>query len=193
MATGCSLVVLAGGQSRRMGRDKATLPAGTVTLVERIINNLSASADEVILASGSAALRLRGARTVADHFVGAGPLAGIHAGLTASAFDFAWVVACDYPDVQPAVGVRLRSETTGIDAVVPRVGGLAQGLCAVYSVRLVPVIERLIASGRRSVAALLDSCDVRYVDEDELSGPAATSFRNLNTPSDYEEWLRSML
>ena len=193
MARGCSLVVLAGGLSRRMGRDKATLSAAGQSLTDRIIERLRPVVDEVIVAAGTRDLELAVGRSVHDHFPGAGPMAGIHAGLRAAAFDHAWVVACDYPDVDPGIGRQLIRVVTGFDAAVPLVEGRAQGVCAVYSVGVVSLVERLIVSGQRSVTALLESCRVRYLDEAELRpvDPELASFRNLNTPADYEDWVRS--
>jgi molybdopterin-guanine dinucleotide biosynthesis protein A len=103
------------------------------------------------------------------------------------------VVACDYPDVDPRIVTQLRRVMTGVDAAVPLIAGRPQAVCAVYSAGLAPLIERLIASGQRRVGALLESCRVRYMDEAELrlAGTDLTSFRNLNTPADYEEWVRS--
>ncbi len=193
MTRGCSLVVLAGGRSRRMGRDKATLSAAGQTLTDRIIERLSPVVDEVIVAAGARDLEPGVGRSVQDRFAGAGPLAGIHAGLRAATFDHAWVVACDYPDVDPRIGLQLRRVVTGFDAAVPLIAGRAQGVCAVYSVGQASLIERLIAAGQRSVAALLESCRVRYLDEAELRevDPGLASFRNLNSPADYEDWIRS--
>jgi molybdopterin-guanine dinucleotide biosynthesis protein A len=176
-----------------MGKDKATLSAAGQSLTERIIERLSPVVDEVIVAVGARDLELGVGRSVHDHFSGVGPLAGIHAGLRAAAFDHAWVVACDYPDVDPGIGRQLLRVVNGFDAAVPLVEGRAQGVCAVYSVRVIAVVERLIASGQRSVAALLESCRVRYLDEAALRqvDPQLASFRNLNTPADYEDWVRS--
>jgi molybdopterin-guanine dinucleotide biosynthesis protein A len=193
MTAGCSLVVLAGGRSRRMGADKATLAAGRQTLTERIIERLGAVVDEVIVAAGDNHIDPVPGRIVQDHFPGAGPLAGIHAGLRAAAFENAWVVACDYPDVDPGIGLLLVRAVSGFDAAVPLVAGRPQGVCAIYSVPLASRIERLIASGERRLGALLESSLVRYLDERELRevDPELASFRNLNTPADYQEWIRS--
>jgi molybdopterin-guanine dinucleotide biosynthesis protein A len=176
-----------------MGRDKALLRAGDETFLERIIGRVAPSVDEVILAGGEAPHPGLAVRQVPDIFPGAGPLAGIHAGLAAARFETAWVVACDYPDVDPAIGVRLRQSLAGFDAAVPRVFGRAQGLCAVYSVRLVPSLERLITAGHRRVGSLLESIDVHYLDENDLYPIDADlgSFRNVNTPADYEEWVKT--
>ena len=193
MTRGLSLVVLAGGRSRRMGADKATLATDGQTLTARIIERLGPVAGEIIVAAGDNLLEPGAGRIIQDQFPGAGPLAGIHAGLRAATFENAWVVACDYPDVNPAIGLLLLQAVSGFDAAVPLIAGRPQGVCAVYNVRLASRIERLIASGRRSVGALLDSCRVRYLDEAEVRQVDAQlgSFRNLNTPADYEDWVRS--
>ena len=86
MTGGCSLVVLAGGRSQRMGKDKATLAANGKTLVARIIERLGPVVDETIVAAGPNQIEAVAAKIVADEFPAAGPLAGIHAGLRAAAF-----------------------------------------------------------------------------------------------------------
>ena len=79
------------------------------------------------------------------------------------------------------------------DAAVPRVGGRAQGTCAVYRVDLGPRIRSALEAGRGSILGVLNESDVRYLDEDALRQVDSTlhSFRNLNTPEDYERWLRT--
>ena len=193
MMAGCSLVVLAGGRSRRMGRDKALLPAGEETVVDRIIDRLAPLVDDIIVAGRSSFPGRPEIRFVEDRYPNAGPLAGIHAGLRAAAGRHAWVVGCDLPDVDPALGPLMLSAIHGADAVVPRIAGEPQGVCALYDVRLVELIESLLEAEQRSVAGLLAACSVRYLDEAELRSvdPELGSFRNLNTPADYEGWIRS--
>lgn len=192
MAHGCSLVVLAGGRSRRMGQDKAGLSAGEATLLEHIVRRLAPVVDEVIIAGGAPVDRIA-ARVVADRYPGAGPLAGMHAGLRATTAAHAWVVACDLPDIEPALGSLLLRHAAGVDAVVPRVESKPQGLCAIYDVRLATCIERLLVLGDRRVTSLLAGASVRYLESAELGevDPALRSFRNLNTPADYAAWLSS--
>lgn len=187
------MIVLAGGQSRRMGTDKARLPARTTTLVQRIIDRLSPVVDQVIVAGGSFP-DLNGVRAVADDRPGAGPLAGIAAGLRALPGEVGWVVACDLPDVDPRVGELLFGLAADVDAAVPRPGTQPEALCAVYRRRLVPRIEGLLAAGEHRVTALLGESNVRYVDAAELRmvDPELRSFRNLNTPEEYRAWLDSI-
>ena len=184
-----------------MGRDKGNLHAGGGTLIERIVDRLSPGVGEVIIAGGDPP-RIAGIHHVADTRPGAGPLAGISAGLTATSSELAWVVACDLPDVEPAVGDLLfasfpQGEGEGggdVDAVVPRLDGRVEGLCAVYRRTLAARIVALIDTGERRVTALLDQIRVRYIGADELRrvDPELRSFRNLNTPAEYQAWLSSL-
>jgi molybdopterin-guanine dinucleotide biosynthesis protein A len=193
MPSGCSLVILAGGLSRRMGRDKAALPAGDGTLIEHLARRLSPVVDEVIIAGGSASARLDGARLVADRDPGLGPLAGLHSGLTAARYPYAFVVGCDLPDVEPALVTLLLELAANYEAVVPQVDRDPEVVCALYARTVASRIEALLDAGERSIKALLAASEVRYVQSQELMAvdPELRSFRNINTPADYQAWLRT--
>lgn len=190
MMDGCTLVILAGGASRRMGRDKAALPAAETTVAERLIRRLAPVVDQVIIAGGS--LEIPGVRRVPDRRPGLGPLAGMQTGFEVALHPLVWVVACDLPDVTPALLSLLRSNAADVDAVVPVAGGEVQGLCALYRRRVSSRIDDLLATNRRSVQALLSEIRARYLDQRELRAvdPELDSFRNLNTPAEYDAWLR---
>jgi molybdopterin-guanine dinucleotide biosynthesis protein A len=191
MRSGCSLVILAGGRSRRMGHDKATLPAGDGTLIGHLARRLAPVVDETIIAGGSVDPPIEGARVVADHQAGLGPLAGMLAGFAAAKQRHVWVVACDLPDTEPALGGLLLALAGDYEAVVPRPDQEPEGVCALYVRELAPRIEALLESGQRSIKSLLDRSAVRYLTSDELRAvdPQLRSFRNINTPTDYETWL----
>jgi molybdopterin-guanine dinucleotide biosynthesis protein A len=191
MADGCTLLILAGGRSRRMGRNKAQLPAGDGTLIDHLARRLAPVVDETLVAGGPESVRLAGARRIDDRYQGLGPLAGIHAGLLEARFSLVWVVACDLPDVEPALGELLRGYAAGVDAVVPRLGDDSEGVCAVYDRSLAPRIETFLQTGERRVQHFLGRIAVRYVTPAELRrvDPELRSFRNINTPADYEAWL----
>lgn len=193
MHSGCSLVILAGGLSRRMGRDKAALPAGDGTLIEHLARRLAPVVDETIVAGGSGRDHPPGARMVEDRYPGLGPLAGIHAGLLAARYPQVWVVGCDLPDVDPGLASLLRGLAGDYDVVVPRLDSEPQGVCALYDRELASRIEGLLAAGERRVKMLLAASRVRYVTVEELRAvdPELRSFRNINTPADYEAWLKT--
>ena len=190
MRSGCSLVILAGGRSRRMGHDKATLPVGDGTLIEHLARRLAPVVDETIIAGGVAP-PFEGASVVPDREPGLGPLAGMLAGFAAAKQRHVWVVACDLPDIEPALGGLLVALAGDYEAVVPRPEQEPEGVCALYVRELAPRIEALLESGQRSIKSLLDRSAVRYLTSDELRAvdPQLRSFRNINTPTDYETWL----
>ncbi|SRR5713101_3419560 len=193
MRSGCSLVILAGGLSRRMGRDKAALPAGDGTLIEHLARRLAPAVDETIIAGGSDRPALDGVRMVDDRYPRLGPLAGMHAGLTAARFPYAFVVGCDLPDVEPSLVELLTALAGDYEAVVPRIDGRPEGVCALYQRALASRIEALLTAGEHSVQTLLTASHVRYVGPEELraADPALRSFRNINTVADYQAWLKT--
>jgi molybdenum cofactor guanylyltransferase len=204
MADGCTLLILAGGHSRRMGRDKAALPARasnpsqelqrrpTPTFVEQIASRLLPVVDEVIVSGHSSQALGDNLRLVNDLFPGGGPLAGMHAGFLVASNEHVWVVACDLPDVVPQLGALMLQLATEVDAVVPTVDGQPQGVCAIYRRALASHLGGMLERGERSVKALLAGISVRWVAEPELRliDPDLRSLRNINTPGEYEEWLR---
>jgi molybdopterin-guanine dinucleotide biosynthesis protein A len=193
MRSQCSLVILAGGRSRRMGHDKATLPVGDGTLIEHLARRLAPVVDETIIAGGSVHRPIEGAHFIPDHRPGLGPLAGMLAGLTAAKHRHVWVVGCDLPDVEAALGSLLQALAGDYEAVVPWAHEEPEGVCALYVRELAPRIETLLEAGQRSIKSLLDGSAVRYVASDELRAvdPELRSFHNINTPAEYESWLKT--
>lgn len=128
-----------------------------------------------------------------DRYAGLGPLAGMHAGFSAARHPLVWVVACDLPDVEPAIGALLRGLAPDYEAVVPHVDGEPQGVCALYDRALASRIETMLDAGDRSIKTLLSASKVRYVTPEELRAvdPELRSFRNINTLADYEAWLKT--
>src|SRR5438034_5742108 len=133
MRGGCSLVILAGGLSRRMGRDKAALPAGDGTLIEHIARRLAPVVEETIVAGASGRHHLRGTTMVDDRYPGLGPLAGIHAGLLVARSPLAWVAGCALPDVDPGLAALLRRLTGEVDAAVAPLASELQPASRAYA------------------------------------------------------------
>ena len=176
-----------------MGRDKAALPVGRVSLLEHLARRLSPVVDEIIVAGGAQTYPIPSVRAVADVYVGRGPLAGMHAGFLGARQPLVWVVACDLPEVEPQLAPLMLGSATDVDAVVPRPYGEPEGVCAIYRRELALPIETLLTAGQQSVKQLLNSIRVRYLEAEELRAvdPELRSFRNLNTPADYRAWISS--
>ena len=180
-------IVLSGGQSKRMGQNKALMPLAGSTLISQVLDKLSRLCDELIVSANDvepyADLRVR---VVQDTIAGMGALSGIHAGLAAIRNEKAIVVACDLPFLSLSLLRYMAAVALDYDVVVPRLGKYYEPLHAVYDVKCVAPIEQLVAHGPCRVVRLFDHVRVREVTEDpvRLFG-ASLSFYNVNTP---EEW-----
>jgi len=193
-------IVLAGGQSRRMGRPKALLPFGDETLLQRVVRRLSAVCAPIVVvrAPGQTLPDLpESVRITEDRVVGKGPLAGIAAGLEAleGDADAAFVSSTDAPFVDPEL-VRFLEELRGkaFDVVVPRAQNHYHPLAAIYAVSVRPEIDRLLAEDRLRPFFLFERVRARFVEEGELRArapidPDLRALANLNTP---EDWLRAL-
>ncbi|QBD81506.1 molybdenum cofactor guanylyltransferase [Ktedonosporobacter rubrisoli] len=189
-------IILAGGRSRRMGRDKAflSLPGpGERTFVEYLTHLLTSLCHEVVLVVRDTEQMARYAsyatsniRLVADKVADTGPLMGLYTGLGAIATTHALVVAVDMPFVQPVMASFLLSCPLDEAPVVPVVKAIPQVLLAVYPRTLVPQLEALLQEGRRDLRSVLEARHVHYIDETHLReiDPQLRSFVNVNTPEE---------
>lgn len=180
-----SAIVLCGGRSSRMGRDKAGLRFGSETSLERVVRLVREVTADVVIAGESSATRPMRERVVGDP--GHGPLVALGVGLGAVGTGRALLVACDMPLVRPGLLRRLLELQGDFDACVPRVDGLAIPTCAVYARRVEGVVQSLVEGGERSLRALVDRLSVRWVEEVELRDvdPGLQSFIDCDTPEDY--------
>lgn len=187
-----TLLVLAGGRSSRMGSPKALLPVGDQALVQWIIASLAPAFDEVLVSGPGSLLppELRPV-AVADLHPGAGPLAGLEAGLKRARHDTLVAVACDMPLVTESLARLLVRSCRGHDAAVPRPAGRPEPACAAYRRSALPTIVQSVAEGRLAARQALISMDVRYLGEAELAAAGADrrTFWSINTPEDYRQFL----
>ena len=192
MIEDCTAIILAGGDSQRMGSDKANLLLGGQTLLQRVIATMQQIFPRVIISVRQprpdiALPQVCDERAGAGATPGAGPLAGLVAGLGRVTTPWAFVVACDMPFVAPALVEQLGKFRSDHQAIVPVVHGHPQPLAAFYaSSCLAAMRAQLAGGGKRSLRAALEQLQVRYVDEAELlqADPALRSFFDLDTPQD---------
>jgi molybdopterin-guanine dinucleotide biosynthesis protein A len=181
--------VLAGGESTRMGPDKAFLQLGRETLLARAVRLTGTVCAEVRIVGSAARFAGHGA-VVEDIFPKRGPLGGIHAALNTSATDLNLVLAVDLPFVEARFLDYLVARAGACDAVVtvPRASGGWQPLCAVYRKAFAKAAEVALVQGKNRIDALFASVKTQIIDEDELAraGFSPAMFRNLNTPEDWE-------
>jgi molybdopterin-guanine dinucleotide biosynthesis protein A len=177
--------ILAGGESRRMGRDKAFLPFGRTTVVERVAARLrEACADVFVVANNPEPYEALGLRTVPDALPERRSLVGIYTAVR-HAGGPAFVCGCDMPFLCAALVRYMGDLARSADVVIPRVRDY-EPLHAVYTPACLEPITRVLASGGRN-ADLLRDVRTRVVDSDELRrfDPDLRSLVNLNTPDEY--------
>jgi molybdopterin-guanine dinucleotide biosynthesis protein A len=181
--------VVAGGASRRMGRDKALLPWGQATLLDHAVARLREVCAEVrILCGPKPRYAERGVALELDVVEHAGALGGVLSGLRRLKPRGAGVfLAVDLPLVTPALLSHLLRLGEGFDAVVPRSPDGPEPLCAIYRESCRPAIERTLAAGDPKMTAFWPEVRVREATAAELErfGDPAVLFRNVNAPEDY--------
>jgi molybdopterin-guanine dinucleotide biosynthesis protein A len=176
-----TVVIMAGGQSKRMGTDKALLPINGMPMIENVCLALRPHFDEVVVsASDELSYGFLGVRVIADRIARQGPLAGLASALAGSGSELNFVIACDIPEVNMPFARHLLREAEGYDIVVPGNGEHVEPLYAVYRNTVVETIDGLLDSGERRVRALFDVCRTKVVDP---SGADVAG--NLNTMEEY--------
>jgi len=192
-------IILCGGKSTRMGRDKATLPFGPELMLERIVRLLSEvvtpSRLVVAAAPGQSLPPLPPPLIVSrDEHPERGPLAGIVAGLAAlpADVDAAYITSCDVPLLVPAFAARMFELLGDHDIAVPIETDQLHPLAAVYRTSVLAHARRLIAANQLRLRSLFDEVNTRFVPVDELRpvDPDLKTLLNLNRDEDYQAALR---
>lgn len=185
-AQGWGGVVLAGGKSSRMGRDKALLERNGRTLIANAVELLRPHVDELLIIGDPVKYDHVGPITIADDRPGLGPLGGILTALRYAWNDRIIVLACDMPHVTAAFIEQLKGLADAEhDAVVAQCDGRLEPLAAVYHRRCQRTFAELLEKGDLRMSDAIERVRTRYVQvcpgED---GWPADLFRNINTPTD---------
>jgi molybdopterin-guanine dinucleotide biosynthesis protein A len=184
-------IIVAGGLSRRMGRNKALIPWRGKPLIAWPLELFAGLFGEVlVVARDTRPYAHFGYRVVTDAFPEQGALVGLYSGLAAAASSAALFAACDMPCIEPALASLLAGELAGgAWAVVPESPAGIEPLLAVYSRRCLPAMEELIRAGDLRVRRLYESVPTVFVSPERVAtvDPRFRSFVNLNTPAELEE------
>ncbi len=183
-------VILAGGKSSRMGVDKSNLIISkNQTFISNIVEIFTDVFEEVIIVSNKLnKYGFANIKEVSDIYLEAGPLGGIHAGLSASNSESIFVVACDMPFLDKILINYIIEISGGYDVTVPIIKNRVEPLFAVYSKNCIAYIEECLNNKIYKVSELFSLVRVNYVDEHLLNEIVDLEdvFYNVNTPEDYK-------
>jgi molybdopterin-guanine dinucleotide biosynthesis protein A len=184
-------IVLAGGMSRRLGRDKAVETIEGRTLISRVLDSLSHVTQELVVVVNNhereEELALPDSVVVAvDIYPDTGSLGGIFTGLSASSNQWGFVVACDMPFLNLELLEYLLSQRGGHDIVVPVIDHRPEPTHAAYSRVCLPAIETRLRANDLKIAKFFDDVRAKYVSQRNVEDldPGGLSFFNVNTEED---------
>ncbi len=184
-------MILAGGQSLRMGSDKALLEIAGVPLLVRTARLVEPLVSAVTVVGSPERYAALGLRAIPDHWAGIGPLGGLGTALRASNSPWTLIVGCDLPylTVTWLDWLVARALASPADALLPQTVRGVEPLCAVYRATCAPVVAAAIEAGVRKVTDGLRGLAVQLVPEEEWKAIefGDVLFKNMNTPEDYAE------
>jgi molybdopterin-guanine dinucleotide biosynthesis protein A len=180
-----TLLVLAGGQSRRMGRPKPWIEVGNTTLLRYVVERLAPAFSELMVAFSEPEQmeQLVPYRVVFDRKQNAGPLAGLEAGLMSARNEVLFAVACDMPYVTQSTAELAVAAARSCDAAIPRHDGLFEPVCGAYRKTALPAIVAALDAGNYVAHDVAEYLDVTW-----LEGLDPAQFESLNTPADLERF-----
>ncbi len=187
-------VLLAGGQSRRFGTNKALAEVAGCRLIEHPARVLAALFPRRLLVTNTPDLyRFLEWPTTSDLLPGNGPLGGIQAALSRVETPYIFVAGCDMPDLDPELIALLCDRAPGYDAVLPVTAAGPEPLHAVYGRTALAPITAALAGGIRKIQAVLAQLRVLEIGPEQWPGTGGNfgrSFRNINTPADLPDEVR---
>ncbi|MFU8771319.1 MAG: molybdenum cofactor guanylyltransferase [Anaerolineales bacterium] len=186
-----TIAIQAGGQSRRMQRDKGLVPLNGRPLIEHLLERVRPLGDEILITTNQPQdYAYLGLPMAADETPGAGALAGLHTALKAANGERVLVLACDMPFVNVSLLKYLLELSVEVDIVVPRWQEILQTLHAVYRPSAcLPAIEQVLEQGLKRVISFYPQVKVREISQDDVArfDPQGLSFFNVNTPEELQE------
>lgn len=203
-----TIVIQAGGESRRMGRDKALVSFLGRPMILRVLDRVAHLADEVVVTTNKPEnYPFLNLRLVQDVIPGRGALGGLYTALSAATHPMVAVVACDMPFASPALlqaqldilaasvwdaaaGLERGEEIRPYEAVIPRTPDGSEPFHAAYlKSKCLPLVEAALQADKWRVDAWYRQGNLRYMDPDEcrLHDPDGRAFWNVNTPEELLE------
>ena len=183
-----SAIILAGGGSSRMGKNKAFLSLNGEYMIVRLYETLNKFFDQIIISVGSKnSIKIPQCITVKDLESGKGPLMGIYSAVSASENFVNFVIACDIPNINFSLIKKLLSFSCQYNIILPSFSpGFYEPLFAVYTKEILKPARTLLNTSNRRVSDLFPLCKTKILTIQDSSW-----YLNINTPKDYEDYIKA--
>jgi len=179
-------IILAGGKSSRMGREKGLVEFQGKPLIQYGIDLLARYTDRILISSANPDYLPFGLELVPDTIAGQGPAAGLASTLHHSATPWNLVIACDLPYLEPVLIDTLLTNAEGFEAVIPIHAGAKEPLAALYHRNLADHFAESVETGNLAIHKILLTRKVHYLDVQFLLEENPKLFINLNSLKELE-------
>jgi molybdopterin-guanine dinucleotide biosynthesis protein A len=177
-------IILSGGQSTRMGTDKALIRFNKKTLLENAIEICKPMCTNILISSNNQEHKISGIKIIPDEFLNCGPLSGIYSCLKKSETPWNFVISVDAAFVEPAFIEYLMNETDDSDAIVPIHDKGKEPLISMYHKNGLVEMQKHLKSGDLKMQNLINAINAKFVDSQYWIDKFPNIFRNLNKPED---------
>ena len=177
-------IILAGGASRRMGRDKAFIQIEGIRLLDYVYRKCRELFSEIIIVTNQPQQFVDyQTPVVPDEIPGIGSIGGLYTGLRRASNYYSFCVACDMPFLNPELIALIIEKRRNNDVIIPRTRAGLEPLHALYSKRCIEPLKKYIEKGDLKISNILAEVKVRYCNEEEIKkvDPSLLSFMNVNT------------
>lgn len=185
---GITGIILAGGKSSRMGRDKGMIYFNGARMIEHVIRALKPCVSSIMIVANDERYERFGLQVVKDIIHECGPMGGIYTGLINSSTKLNVTVSCDIPFVSTALIRTLAESPDDKEAVVPFHDEIFEPLCARYRRSVALKMVKHLEAGSLKMNSLLRELDVRAVDPSQVPGFNLQQFANINTPQELNKY-----
>lgn len=184
-------IILSGGKSLRMGKNKAFIEIEGLPMIERILNLFKKIFNEILIITNdkNQFSHLNNVKIYNDLVPYKGALGGLFTGIFYSSYEYSFCVGCDMPFLNESLIKFLIKKIEGEDIIVPKTEKGLEPLHAIYSKRCLSLIKKMIDSGKSRIIDIYPLLNVKIIEENEFIklDPERKSFLNINTPEELEQ------
>ena len=181
-------IILCGGKSQRMGKNKALLELGGKYIISQVIDTLLPFCTEIIISTNTKELDFLGYRTISDEKNNIGPIAGIYSALKASKTNKNIILSCDTPFINSGLLIKMQEVSQGFEIILPVFQGYLQAMTGIFDKSVLPLIEKELSEGNYIPPRIFEKCNLNKLQiGKENSFYDKHLFFNINSPEDYQK------